>query len=113
MESFRHIPGACALLTVAASLLAAPIMTQAADSGDSQHATACRLAPGLKHVVEIQFDNVHLRRDNPNVPSDLEQMPNLLQFLANQGVLLTNHHTPLISHTADHIITTLTGPSCD
>jgi len=28
----------------------------------------------------IQFDNVHLRRDDPNVPSDLEQMPNLLKI---------------------------------
>jgi hypothetical protein len=35
----------------------------------------------IKHVVYLQFDNVHLRRDNPNVPSDLEQMPNLLNFL--------------------------------
>jgi len=32
----------------------------------------------IKRVVFLQFDNVHLRRDNPNVPSDLEQMPNLL-----------------------------------
>src|SRR6202047_5228591 len=110
MESFRHILGACALLTLAASLLADPAVTQAAGSGDdSQQAAACRLAPGRKHVVQIQFYNLHLRRDNPNVPSDLEQMPNLLQFLENQGVLLTNHHTPLISHTADDIITTLTG----
>src|SRR4029077_9232071 len=110
MERFRPIPGACALLTLAASLLAGPTITQAADdAGDSQHTAACRLAPGLKHVIEIQFDNVHLRRDNPNVPSDLEQMPNLLNFLEGQGTLLTNHHTPLISHTADDIITTLTG----
>jgi hypothetical protein len=36
-------------------------------------------------------------------------MPNLLNFLQSNGVLLTNHHTPLISHTADDIITTLTG----
>jgi hypothetical protein len=36
-------------------------------------------------------------------------MPNLLNFLEGQGALLTNHHTPLISHTADDIITTLTG----
>jgi hypothetical protein len=70
---------------------------------------SCKLAPGITHVVEIQFDNVHLRRDNPNVPSDLEQMPNLLNFLEQQGTLLTNHHTPLISHTADDILTTLTG----
>ncbi|HEY9288782.1 MAG TPA: hypothetical protein VIT43_12255 [Candidatus Dormibacteraeota bacterium] len=63
----------------------------------------------MKHVIEIQFDNVHLRRDNLSVPSDLEQMPNLTNFLAGNGLLSSNHHTPLISHTADDIITTLTG----
>ena len=31
----------------------------------------------IKHVVYVEFDNVHFTRDNPNVPSDLEQMPNL------------------------------------
>jgi hypothetical protein len=60
-------------------------------------------------AVYIQFDNVHLRRDNPNVPSDLEQMPNLLHFLEQQGTLFTNHHTPLISHTSVDILTSLTG----
>jgi hypothetical protein len=39
------------------------------------------------------------------VPSDLEQMPHLLNFLKNNGVLLSNHHTPLIAHTSDDIIT--------
>ncbi len=63
----------------------------------------------IKHVVFIQFDNVHLRRDNPNIPSDLEQMPNLLNFLEGQGTLLANHYTPLISHTAVDILTSLTG----
>jgi hypothetical protein len=52
---------------------------------------------------------VHLRRDNPNVPSDLEQMPNLLNFMLRNGTVSGNHHTPLISHTANDIITTLTG----
>ncbi|HKT74548.1 MAG TPA: hypothetical protein VJQ47_16790, partial [Steroidobacteraceae bacterium] len=37
--------------------------------------------PSIQHIVYIQFDNVHLERDNSNVPSDLEQMPNLLNFL--------------------------------
>jgi hypothetical protein len=55
----------------------------------------------IQHVIYIQFDNVHFRRDNPNVPSDLEQMPHLLNFLETNGTFLTNHHTPLISHTAD------------
>ena len=63
----------------------------------------------IQHVIYIQFDNVHFTRDNPNVPSDLEQMPNLLNFLTENGTLLSNHHTPLKSHTADDIITSLTG----
>lgn len=64
---------------------------------------------GVRHLIYIQFDNVHFTRDNPDVPSDLEQMPHLLHFLADQGALLTNHHTPLIAHTADDIVTSLTG----
>src|SRR4030081_329409 len=68
----------------------------------------CKLGNRITHIVYIQFDNVHLRRDNPNVPSDLEQMPNLLHFLEQQGTLLTNHHTPLISHTSVDILTSLT-----
>jgi hypothetical protein len=110
MASFRAALCACSSLTVVAALFAAPVGSEAADGdGKSQAGTACHLAPGIKHVVEIQFDNVHLRRDNPDVPSDLEQMPNLLTFLRSEGTLFTNHHTPLISHTADDIITTLTG----
>jgi hypothetical protein len=63
----------------------------------------------IKHVIHIQFDNVHLRRDNPNVPSDLEQIPHLLDFMRDNGVVSGNHHTPLISHTATDILTILTG----
>jgi len=73
---------------------------------------ACQLnSPGgqIKHVVYVVFDNVHLRRDNPNVPSDLEQMPNLLNFIQNNGTISGNHHTPLISHTATDILTGMTG----
>lgn len=43
------------------------------------------------------------------MPSDLEQMPHLLNFLENNGTVLTNHHTPLISHTANDILTSFTG----
>jgi hypothetical protein len=63
----------------------------------------------IQRVLHLTFDNVHLRRDNPNVPSDLEQMPNLLNFLLENGVVSGNHHTPLISHTAHDIVTALTG----
>jgi len=63
----------------------------------------------VQHVIYVQFDNTHFVRDNPNVPSDLEQMPHLLNFIKNNGTLLSRHHTPLISHTATDILTSLTG----
>lgn len=71
--------------------------------------TTCDLGRGIKHVVEIFFDNVHFNRDNPNVPSDVEMMPHLLNFIEHYGTLLSNNHTPLIAHTADDSITTYTG----
>ncbi len=85
--------------------VAAPIHTSLLDG-------TCQLnsAHGqIQHVINIQFDNTHFTRDNPNVPSDLEQMPNLLNFIEGNGVLLSNHHTPLISHTATDILTSFTG----
>jgi hypothetical protein len=63
----------------------------------------------IKHVVYVEFDNVHFTRDNPNVPSDLEQMPNLLNFLQKKGTLDAGDHAVLISHTANDILTTQTG----
>src|SRR5215471_4300643 len=94
--------------------VAAPLLLGAAIvTGGAQSASAaCQLqSPGgqIKRVVHIVFDNVHLRRDNPNVPSDLEQMPNLLNFIQNNGTISGNHHTPLISHTATDILTAQTG----
>lgn len=83
------------------------LAAQAAPTGTG----GCTLGAGsnIKHVIYVQFDNVHFTRDNPNVPSDLEQMPNLLNFIEGNGTMLTNEHTPLISHTADDILTSLTG----
>jgi hypothetical protein len=72
-------------------------------------ATSCGLNGPVKHVIYIVFDNTHYRRDRPSVASDLEQMPNLLNFLKSKGTVLTNDHTVLISHTADGILTSLTG----
>ena len=64
---------------------------------------------GIAHVIYLQFDNVHLQRDIPGVPSDLEQMPHLLNFLKNNGTVLNKHYTILISHTAGGILSSLTG----
>ena len=78
-------------------------------SGPGDGPANCQLGNGITHVVEIGFDNVHFFRDNPNVPSDLEMMPNLLNFMEQNGTLLSNNHTPLIAHTADDLLTTFTG----
>ncbi len=63
----------------------------------------------IQHVIYVQFDNTHFLRDTPNVPSDLEQMPHLLNFIRQNGTLMKNDHTVLISHTAGGILSSLTG----
>jgi len=78
----------------------------------AQVRNTCQLgspAGTVQHVIYLQFDNVHLARDNPNVPSDLEQMPHLLNFLTANGTVLTQQHTPLIAHTGGDIVSVQTG----
>jgi len=96
-------------------LLASTALAMASGSAEAAAAPvqkSCHLQSAgnkIKRVVFLQFDNVHLRRDNPNVASDLEQMPHLLNFLLDNGTVSGNHYTPLISHTANDIVTSLTG----
>jgi hypothetical protein len=101
------------LLVVAAVAMgwqvAVPAATAASTAPAQSAASSCNLGNGVQHVVNVVFDNTHFTRDNPNVPSDLEQMPALLNFMTGQGTLLTNEHTPLIAHTATDILTALTG----
>src|SRR3982074_2766845 len=89
------------------ALLPPPVTASENQNDDTQ--SSCHLSKGVQHVVNVVFDNTHFSRDNPNVPSDLEQMPHLLSFIEGQGALLTNQHTPLIAHTATDILTALTG----
>jgi hypothetical protein len=81
----------------------------AAATQTTARVTSCRLANGIRHVIYVQFDNTHYRRDAAAVPSDLQQMPALLNFVRGNGTLLTNDHTILIAHTAGGILSTLTG----
>ena len=98
---------AVAALAAAATL---GISSQSVGAEPSAAPTSnCTFANGIKHVIQIQFDNTHFLRDRGNVPSDLEQMPHLLNFIRGNGTLLTNDHTVLISHTATGILSTLTG----
>jgi hypothetical protein len=88
--------------------LAAVVTSSAIASPGPSSAHGCQLDNGIKHVIEIQFDNVHLTRDDPNVPSDLEQMPNLLNFLKGNGTVMANSHDVLV-HTATNFISNQTG----
>src|SRR6478609_3219848 len=104
------------VLVIAIALAAVTALPNAADAGGSPAkqagkpaAGSCDLGNGISHVVNIVFDNVHFARDNPNVPSDLEQMPHLLNFLKQNGTVFSNTHTPMIAHTADDSLTIYTG----
>ncbi len=97
---------AAGLLAVA---LATPLISASASAESRPAGQGCHLGNGVQHVIELTFDNVHLFRDNPNVPSDLELMPHLRSFLESNGALLSNVHTPLIAHTADDSLTLYTG----
>src|SRR6266852_8320851 len=89
--------------------VAVPAATAANTAPTQSAASSCNLGNGVQHVVNVVFDNTHFTRDNPNVPSDLQQIPALLNFIEGNGTLLTNEHTPLIAHTATDILTALTG----
>ena len=99
---------ACAVLVT--GLVGAPNGVSAAAAPVAHSSSSsCHLGNGVSHVIDIVFDNVHFARDNPNVPSDLEQMPHLLNFLEQNGTVFSNSHTPMIAHTADDSLTTYTG----
>jgi len=107
---FYQVP----LLRLFLSLLivALVFMSSGASAAPPANGGSCELKSpkgNIQHVIYIQFDNTHFRRDNPGVPSDLEQMPHLLNFITSNGTLLGNDHTALISHTATGILTSLTG----
>ena len=67
-----------ALVAAAALAAVAGLQLGSKPAAASTAATPCQLGNGVKHVINIVFDNVHFSRDNPNVPSDLELMEQLL-----------------------------------
>ena len=74
--SVTLVGGLCAIGGSAAGQASVTHAAYAAGTArTAQRATAassCHLGNGIKHVVQIGFDNVHFFRDNPNVPSDLQ-----------------------------------------
>ena len=106
----RSVLAALAVVALAAAVvLGVSLRSVGTKPAAAAPASGCTFANGIKHVIQIQFDNTHFLRDNGNVPSDLEQMPHLLNFIKGNGTLLTDDHTVLISHTATGILSTQTG----
>ena len=115
MHARRNLAVGVVVAAVISGLVAAQLAQAkpSASQGSAPPASSsCSLGANgnpIKHVIYLQFDNVHYRRDAADVPSDLEQMPHLLNFLQGNGTLMTNDHTILISHTAGGILSSLTG----
>ncbi|MGH3411686.1 MAG: hypothetical protein ACRDPH_01205 [Marmoricola sp.] len=106
----RRVLVAIATAGLATALLGqTPLATATTARAAGPATPGCHLGNGISHVVSIVFDNVHFARDNPNVPSDLEQMPHLLRFLEDNGTVMSNTHTPMIAHTADDSLSIYTG----
>jgi hypothetical protein len=109
-----RLPSAVRLVGVAVAglLVAASSVSASFAAGSNARSATCDLESQgnrIQHVVNVVFDNTHFTRDDPNVPSDLEQMPNLLDFITGNGTLISHQHTPLISHTGTDILTQFTG----
>jgi hypothetical protein len=75
------VMGALVLVT-ALGISALPTLGRAPTAHAADSGCVLQSARGdIQHVIYIQFDNTHFTRDNPNVPSDLEQMLHLLNFI--------------------------------
>ncbi len=109
-QSAQHVRGA--ILNAAGALAIVGLLVVPLTLAATTATNSCQLKSpkgAIQHVIYVQFDNTHFRRDSPDVPSDLEQMPHLLNFIQDNGLLMSNDHTVLISHTATGILTSLTG----
>src|SRR6476469_9444890 len=110
MKGRARMIAAALVVTAVASAVVLGVSSKTAGAKPTAAPTSnCTFANGIKHVIQIQFDNTHFLRDRANVPSDLEQMPHLLNFIRGNGTMMANDHTILISHTAGGILSTLTG----
>src|SRR5438128_6560384 len=109
-KAAQHLCGTTLNVTAVLATLVLLVVPRALAATTATNSCQLKSPKGaIQHVIYVQFDNTHFRRDNPDVPSDLDQMPHLLNFIQDNGVLMSNDHTVLISHTATGILTSLTG----
>jgi hypothetical protein len=110
MRSRRISAGLASLLLGAMLIVCSCVVGSTFGAG--QALAACELhanGNAIKHVVHIQLDNLHLGRDEPTVPSDLELMPRLREFFRADGTIGGNHQASLPAQAAPDTLTVLTG----
>jgi len=90
------------LLLFASAAFSSPLSAEAACSLSSPSSK-------IKRLIHIQFENLHLQRDDPAIPSDLERMPHLFSFLKEHGVLNANHHGVLSTQAATNMLSGISG----
>src|SRR5436853_6488620 len=113
-KAAQHVRGSTLNITAVLATLVLLVVPRALAATTATNSCQLQSPKGaIQHVIYVQFDNTHFRRDNPDIPSDLEQMPHLLNFIQDNGVLMSNDHTVLISHTATGILTSRTALSPD
>ena len=76
MPAAAAAPGASGASRAASGASGASRTASGASLAGTSWCTLGANGSSIKHVIYIQFDNVHYTRDQANVPSDLEQMPN-------------------------------------
>ena len=83
-------------------LAAIPVARQTgARTQRTRDTRSCVLGNGagrIKHVIYIQFDNIHLQPRQPKRRLRSGQMPHLLNFMKGNGTLFTNIHDPDLAH---------------
>src|SRR5437870_13140720 len=95
-QSAQHVRGA--ILNAAGALAIVGVLVVPLTLAATTATNSCRLKSrkgAIKHVIYVQFDNRHFRRDSRDAPSDLQQMTYLLKFMHNNVVLMSNDHTAL------------------
>src|SRR5437667_12094013 len=104
-KAAQHLRGTTLNVTAVLATLVLLVVPRALAATTATNSCQLKSPKGaIQHVIYVQFDNTHSRRDNPNVTSDLEQMPRLPNSIRDNGVLMSNEHTGLTTHTPTRIV---------
>src|SRR5438094_10219930 len=100
-KAAQHLRGTTLNVTAVLATLVLLVVPRALAATTATNSCQLKSPKGaVQHVIYVQFDNTHFRRDNPDIPSDLEQMPHLLNLIQDNGRLVPNDITAQSSQPA-------------